>query len=49
MLLSVDLRLFNPCTFLGGAHCTNLENKTLLCLIVEKLLSVVINHQKGGH
>jgi hypothetical protein len=23
------------CTSLGEAHCTNLENKTLLCLIVE--------------
>jgi hypothetical protein len=29
--------LFNPCIPLGGAPCKNLENKTLLCLIVEKL------------
>jgi hypothetical protein len=37
MLLSVKLMLVNPCISLGGAPCTNLENKTLLCLIVEKL------------
>jgi hypothetical protein len=31
--------LFNPCISLGGvgAPYTNLENKTLLCLIIEKL------------
>jgi hypothetical protein len=34
---SVNYVLFIPCTSLGGAHCTTLENKTLLCLIVEKL------------
>jgi hypothetical protein len=47
MLLSVNLVLVNPCIPLGGAPCTNLENKTLLCLIVKKTLSVVINHKKG--
>jgi hypothetical protein len=29
--------IINPCISLGEAPCTNLENKTLLCLIVEKL------------
>jgi hypothetical protein len=37
MLLSVNLMLVNPCISYGGAACANLENKTLLCLIVEKL------------
>jgi hypothetical protein len=37
MLLSVKLMLIKPCIPLGGAPCINLENKTLLCLIVEKL------------
>jgi hypothetical protein len=37
MLLSVIYAIINPCISLGGAPCTNLENKTLLCLIVEKL------------
>jgi hypothetical protein len=37
MLLSVISAITNPCIFVGGAHCTNLENITLLCLIVEKL------------
>jgi hypothetical protein len=46
--LSVVFAIINPCIYLGGAHCTNLENKTLLCLIVEKLQVFVINHQKGG-
>jgi hypothetical protein len=47
-LLSVNLVLINPCISLERAPCTNLENKTLLCLIVKKTPSVVINHQKGG-
>jgi hypothetical protein len=29
MLLSVILTIINPCTYLGGAHDTKLENKTL--------------------
>jgi hypothetical protein len=29
MLLSVILAIINPFTYLGGASCTNLENKTL--------------------
>jgi hypothetical protein len=33
----VNCVLFIPCISLGGAPCTKLENKTLLCLIVEKL------------
>jgi hypothetical protein len=37
MPLSVIFAIINPCIYLGGALCTNLENKTLLCLIVEKL------------
>jgi hypothetical protein len=37
MLLSVNLVIINSCISLGGAPCTNLENKTLLYLIVEKL------------
>jgi hypothetical protein len=48
MLLSVISAIINTCISLGGASCTNLENKTLLCLIVEKLLVFVINHQKRG-
>jgi hypothetical protein len=35
--LSVNCVLFIPCISLVGAPCTKLENKTLLCLIVEKL------------
>jgi hypothetical protein len=35
--LSVIFAIINPCIYLGGAPCTNLENRTLLCLIVEKL------------
>jgi hypothetical protein len=34
---SVIFAIINPCKYFGGAPCTNLENKTLLCLIVEKL------------
>jgi hypothetical protein len=37
MLLSVIFVLVNPCISLGVAPYTNLENKTLLCLFVEKL------------
>jgi hypothetical protein len=36
MPLSVIFAFINPCIYLGGP-CTKLENKTLLCLIVEKL------------
>jgi hypothetical protein len=35
--LSVIFTIINPCIYLGGAPCTNLKNKTLLCLIAEKL------------
>jgi hypothetical protein len=38
MPLSVIFAIINPCIYLGGgAPCTILENKTQLCLIVEKL------------
>jgi hypothetical protein len=37
MLLSVIFAISNPCIYLGEAPCTNLENKTLSNLIVEKL------------
>jgi hypothetical protein len=37
MLLSVIFVIINLCTYLVGAPCTNLENKTLSYLIVEKL------------
>jgi hypothetical protein len=37
MISSVKFVLINPCIPLGGAPCTNLKNKTLLCLFVEKL------------
>jgi hypothetical protein len=37
MFLSVIFAIINPCIYLGGAPYINLENKTLLCLIVEKL------------
>jgi hypothetical protein len=37
MLLSVIFAIINLCTYLGGGHCINLENKTLSYLIVEKL------------
>jgi hypothetical protein len=37
MPISVNFVIINPCISLGGAPCTNLENKTLLCLNVEKL------------
>jgi hypothetical protein len=33
----VIFAIINPCTYLGGASCTNLENKTLSYLIIEKL------------
>jgi predicted Na+-dependent transporter len=33
--LTVIFAFINPCIHLGGAPCTKLENKTLLCLIVE--------------
>jgi hypothetical protein len=37
MPLSVTFAIINLCIYLGGAPCTNLENKTLLCIIIEKL------------
>jgi hypothetical protein len=37
MSLSVIFAIINSCIYLGRAPCTNLKNKTLLCLIVEKL------------
>jgi hypothetical protein len=36
-LHSVNFVLIQPIHIFRGAPCTNLENKTLLCLIVEKL------------
>jgi hypothetical protein len=47
MILSVIFKIINSCIYLGGAHCTNLENKTLLCLLVEKL-SVCHQSPKRG-
>jgi hypothetical protein len=37
MPLSVIFATINSCIYLGGAPYNNLENKTLLCLIIEKL------------
>jgi hypothetical protein len=37
MPLSVIFTIINTYIYLGGAPCTNLKNKTLLYLIVEKL------------
>jgi hypothetical protein len=49
MLLSVIFAIINPCTYLGGAPCTNLENKTLSYLIVlKKTLSVCHQLLKRG-
>jgi hypothetical protein len=45
---SVIFAIINPCIYLEGFPSTNLENKTLLCFIVEKLQVFVINHQKDG-
>jgi hypothetical protein len=36
-LFSVIFAIINPCIYLGRVPYTNLENKTLLYLIVEKL------------
>jgi hypothetical protein len=36
MPLSVIFAIINLCIYLRGAPCANLENKTLLCLIVKK-------------
>jgi hypothetical protein len=47
MLLSVKFVHIDPCIPLGGAPCTNLENKTLLCLSIEKTLSVVTITKMG--
>jgi hypothetical protein len=48
MPLSVIFANINPCIYLGGAPCTNFENKTLLCLIVKKTLSVCHQSPKRG-
>jgi hypothetical protein len=37
ILLRVNFVLIQPLHIFRGAPCTNLENNTLLCLIVEKL------------
>jgi hypothetical protein len=37
MLFSMIFAIINPCTYLEGAPCTILENKTLSYLIVKKL------------
>jgi hypothetical protein len=37
MFFSVIFTIINPYIYLGGAPYTNLENKTLSCLIIEKL------------
>jgi hypothetical protein len=37
MPLRVIFAIINTCIYLGGAPCTNLENKILLRLIIEKL------------
>jgi hypothetical protein len=34
---NVIFAIINSYIYLGGAPCTDLENKTLLCLIVKKL------------
>jgi hypothetical protein len=47
MLLSVIFAIINPCTYLGGAPYTNLENKTVSYLIIEKLQVFVIITKKG--
>jgi hypothetical protein len=47
ILLSVNFVLIQPMHIFRGVSYTNLENKTLLFLIIEKTLSVAINHQKG--
>jgi hypothetical protein len=48
MLLSVILAIINPCTYLGGDPCTNLENKTLSYSIIEnsKCLSVITKRER---
>jgi hypothetical protein len=48
MPLSVIFAIINPCIYLGGAPYINLENKTLLCLIVKKTLSVCLQSSKIG-
>jgi hypothetical protein len=47
MLLSVIFAIINPCTYLGGPPCTNLENKTLSYLIIEKLKCLSSITKKG--
>jgi hypothetical protein len=37
MFLSVIFAIINPCTYLRGAPCIILENKTLSYLIIEQL------------
>jgi hypothetical protein len=44
MPLSVIFAIINPCIYLGGAPYTNLEKKTLLCLLLKNskcLLSII--------
>jgi hypothetical protein len=48
MPLSVIFVIINPCIYLGGAPCINLENKTLLYLIVEKLYKCLSSITKKG-
>jgi hypothetical protein len=48
MLLSMIFAIINPCTYLGGAICTNLENKTLSYLIVLKNSSCLSSITKKG-
>jgi hypothetical protein len=48
MPLSATFTIINPCIYLGGAPYKNLENKTLLCLIIKKTLSVCHQSQKRG-
>jgi hypothetical protein len=48
MPLSVIFAIINPCIYLGGAPYTNLENKTLLCLIVKKNSKCLSSITKNG-
>jgi hypothetical protein len=48
MSLSVIFVIINPCIYLVGAPCTNLENKILLCLIVKKNSKCLSSIAKRG-
>jgi hypothetical protein len=48
MLFSVIFAIINPCKYLGGAPCINLENKTLSYLIIKKTLSDYHQSLKRG-